>query len=77
MFDQIFLSPQVKRSMTISNRHGIYKLPYEFLIDLKLYMLGKQEVSGKSQSILICYIGSTTVKDVSYAKNNSVNIPYY
>ena len=27
MFDQIFLSPQVKRSVIISNKHSIYKLP--------------------------------------------------
>ena len=27
MFDQIVLSPQVKQSMIISNKHGIYELP--------------------------------------------------
>ena len=26
MFDQIFLTPQVKRSMIISNKHGLYEL---------------------------------------------------
>ena len=29
MFDQIFLSLQVKWSMVISNKYGIYELPYE------------------------------------------------
>ena len=29
MFDQIFLSPQVKRSLIISNKHAIYELPIE------------------------------------------------
>ena len=31
MFHQIFLSPQVKRIMIISNKHGIYELPHELL----------------------------------------------
>ena len=35
MFGQIFLSPQVKQSMVISNKHGIYKL----LNDLRLRIL--------------------------------------
>ena len=29
MFYQIFLSPQVKRWAIITDKHGIYKLPYE------------------------------------------------
>ena len=29
MFDEIFLSPQVKRSVTISKKDGKYELPYE------------------------------------------------
>ena len=36
MFHQIFLSPQVKRVVTISNKHGIYRLPHEFPNDLRL-----------------------------------------
>ena len=36
MFDQIFPSPQVKGSVIISNKYGKYKLPYEFLNDLRL-----------------------------------------
>ena len=34
MFDKIFLSPLVKRSVIISNKHGIYDLPHELLNDL-------------------------------------------
>ena len=34
MFYQIFLSPQVKRSAIISNKHGIYELPHELPNDL-------------------------------------------
>ena len=29
MFDKIFLSPQVKRSVIISNKHDIYELNHE------------------------------------------------
>ena len=36
MFDKIFLSAQVKRSVIISNKHGIYELPYELPNDLRL-----------------------------------------
>ena len=36
MFDQIFLSPQMKQSMIISNKHGIYGLPQELMSDLRL-----------------------------------------
>ena len=36
MFDKIFVPPQVKRIMIISNKHGIYKLPHE----LRLRTLG-------------------------------------
>ena len=36
MFDQTFLSPQVKQSAIISNKHGIIDLPHEFPYDLRL-----------------------------------------
>ena len=29
MFNKIFVSPQAKRIVIISNKHGIYELPYE------------------------------------------------
>ena len=35
MFYQIFLSPQVKRIVIISNKHGIHELPHEFQNDLR------------------------------------------
>ena len=41
MFDEIFLSPQVKRILIISNNHGIYELPQELTNDLKLKKLRK------------------------------------
>ena len=36
MFDEIFLSPQVKRIVIISNKHDIYELPNELPNDLRL-----------------------------------------
>ena len=38
--EQIFFLPQVKRSMIISNKHGIYELPHELLNNLRLMILG-------------------------------------
>ena len=37
---QIFFSPQVKRSVIISNNYGIYELPHELPNDLRLSILG-------------------------------------
>ena len=40
LFYQIFFSPQVQRSVIISNKHGIYELPDELPKDLRLRILG-------------------------------------
>ena len=40
MIDQIFFSPQVKLSVIISNKHGIYELPHELKNELRLRILG-------------------------------------
>ena len=40
MFCQIFLSPQVKRMVIISNKHDIYELPHHLSNDLRLRILG-------------------------------------
>ena len=37
---QVFFSPQVKQSVIISNKHGIYELPHELTNDLRLRTLG-------------------------------------
>ena len=50
MFEQVFLSAQVKRSVIISNKHGAYELPHELPIDLRLRILENQEISGKFQN---------------------------
>ena len=51
MVEPIFLSPQVKRSVIISNKkHGIYELPYELRNNIRFRILGNYERSGKSQN---------------------------
>ena len=50
--EQTFLSPQMKRSMIISNKHGIYMLPHDLKKDLRMRILGNQEISGKSQNFI-------------------------
>ena len=37
---QIFFSPQVKRSVIVSNKHGIYEFPNEWQNELRLKILG-------------------------------------
>ena len=39
MLLQIFLAPEVKRSAIIGTKHGIYKLPHELLINLRLWIV--------------------------------------
>ena len=39
MFLQILFEPQVKRSAIIGIKHGIYKLPHELLINLRLWIV--------------------------------------
>ena len=51
MFDQIFLSPQVKQRVIISNKHDIYELHHELPNDWRLMILGNWEKSGKSQNL--------------------------
>ena len=40
MFYQIFLSPQVKRCVIITYKHGMYELPHELPNYLRLRILG-------------------------------------
>ena len=55
MFDQCFLSPQVKRSVIISNKHSIYKLPQELQNDLRIRILGNLEISVKPENLIELY----------------------
>ena len=50
MLYQIFFSQQVKQSVIISDKHGIYELPHDLPHDLRLRILGKWEGSRKYQN---------------------------
>ena len=52
MFDKIFVSPQMKRIMIISNKHGIYELTHELPNDLRFRALANKEISRKSQNVI-------------------------
>ena len=45
MFYQIFLSPQVKRWVIITYKHGIYELPHVLPNDLRLKEIRKYQES--------------------------------
>ena len=46
---KIFFSQQVKRSVTVSNKHDIYELPYNMPNELRSNILENSEISEKSQ----------------------------
>ena len=52
MFYQIFLPPQVTRSVIIGNKHGICELRHELPNNFRLDILGNKEKSGKSQNLV-------------------------
>ena len=43
MFDQIFISPQMKRNVNINSKHDIYQLLHELPNFLRPRILGSQE----------------------------------
>ena len=47
MFHPILLSPQAKRWVIITYKHGIYELPHELPNDLRLRISENSEISGK------------------------------
>ena len=47
-----FFITQVKWSVIISNKYGIYELPHKLSKVLRLTVLGNQQTSGKSQTSL-------------------------
>ena len=50
--EQIFFSPEVKTSVIISNKHGIYELPHELRNDLRLRKLGNIRKISKFHIII-------------------------
>ena len=51
MLWQIFLSPHLKRYAIVTYKHGIDELPHELPNDLRLVIIGNQEISGKCPSV--------------------------
>ena len=47
MFYQILLSPQVKRWVIFTYKHGMYKFPHELPNDLTQRISGNEEIYGK------------------------------
>ena len=52
MFEQIFLSREVKRCVIITYKHRIYSLPHKLSSDLRLGILANEEISGKSLNFM-------------------------
>ena len=52
MFYYMFHAPQVKWNLIFNIINLIYKLPHELLKDLKLRMLGNEEILEKSQNCM-------------------------
>ena len=50
MFYNVFFSSQMKRSLIISNKHGIFGLPHDLPNDLRLRIFGNWVISDKSQN---------------------------
>ena len=53
MFNQIFLSPQVKRWTIITHKDDIYELPHELPNDLRLRKLGNIRKLSKPHRMAI------------------------
>ena len=47
MFDQIFLSSELKPYTIITYKHGICELPHELSNNVRLSILGNWEILGK------------------------------
>ena len=52
MFSQIFLSAKAKPWAIITYKHGIQELPHNLPNDLRLRILGNQEISGKCLNLI-------------------------
>ena len=50
MFDKVFVSPQMKRIVIISNKHRIYELPHKFPNGIRLRTSGNWEILRNSRN---------------------------
>ena len=74
MFSQIFLSPQVKRGTIITYKHAIHELPNELPNNLRLRILGNQEISEKCLSSIEWYPSAQSPWQNEKKKKNSWKI---
>ena len=67
LFYQIFLSPKGKRTIVISNKHGIYEFPRELQNDLRLRKLGNtKKISIIHRIIAQCSVFLTKQRFCQY-----------
>ena len=52
MFYQIFLSPQVKKCAVITYKHSICEFPHELPNNLRLRILGNEEILGNTLNFI-------------------------
>ena len=52
MVEQVFLAPQVKQSVIISNKDVTYELPRGLPNDLRIWILENYEISEKSKNFI-------------------------
>ena len=73
MFDKTFLSPQVKQSVIISNKHCIYELPHELLNDLGFRILENWKKLEKSINFIEWLSSSQSFSYIQNFLNSSKN----
>ena len=75
MVEQIFLSLQVKRIVVISNKLVYSWLTHELPNDLRLRVLGNQEISGKSQNFIELLPSAQSPSKNENFKNRNLTFP--
>ena len=68
---QTLFSPQVRSSVIISNKHGIYELPHELRNDLRLSKLGNIKISKLHKIIAWCSVNTSK----KFLKNKNWTLP--
>ena len=71
MFSQILFSPQVKRCVIITYKHGTYELLHGLLDDLRLRIIGNYRISGNYLNFTECWFPSQNESFVDTIKNYS------
>ena len=75
VFGQTLHWPQVKWSVTISNKHGIYELPHELPDNFRLSILKNQQISEKSQNFMELYPSALVNISKKMLKNRNWTFP--